>query len=241
MKAKAKMMCTMVVLGVAGMWPTGAAQAAGLPLSISANAGMVSDYRFRGVSHSKKKPAIQGGVHLDALPGLYAGVWGSTSKRYSGAAAEIDLYTGMKIPVGWMTGSVGVTGYIYPGARGADSVELNTALDAPLGPTLFTVGFSWAPSQGNMTGSNRYVYGAASMSLPGTPFTVKGAVGFERGGRVLDGFGETTSKTDYRLGVEANLDRITVGVSYVGNNMPGKRPLNWQSTDNLVLSIGTYF
>ena len=41
------------------------------------NVGGVTEYRYRGISQSRLKPALQGGVDFDAN-GFYVGFWGST-------------------------------------------------------------------------------------------------------------------------------------------------------------------
>jgi len=47
-------------------------------ISISANAAIVSEYRFRGVGLSGGDPAIQGGIDLGTDVGFYIGTWGSS-------------------------------------------------------------------------------------------------------------------------------------------------------------------
>lgn len=61
--------------------------------TISANVGVVSDYRFRGISQSNEEPALQGGVDYAHDSGVYLGLWGS-SVEFGDASAEIDLYGG---------------------------------------------------------------------------------------------------------------------------------------------------
>ena len=63
-------------------------------VDLSANLGLVSDYRFRGLSLSDRGPALQGGVDLEADMGLFAGAWASTIADYEGANAELDIYGG---------------------------------------------------------------------------------------------------------------------------------------------------
>lgn len=46
--------------------------------TISGNATIVSDYRFRGVSLSDGDFAIQGGIDISHDSGFYAGIWGSS-------------------------------------------------------------------------------------------------------------------------------------------------------------------
>ncbi|HNT39588.1 MAG TPA: TorF family putative porin [Rubrivivax sp.] len=63
------------------------------------NLAVVSDYRFRGLSQSRLRPAVQGGVDYSA-GGLYVGAWGSSIQWIRDAGgdgrAEIDLYGGIR-------------------------------------------------------------------------------------------------------------------------------------------------
>jgi uncharacterized protein (TIGR02001 family) len=86
------------------------------------NAGVTSDYIFRGFSQNGRNPAVQGGV--DATYGiLYAGVWASQVKFGNPwyTSAEIDLYAGIK-PV-WKSSFGDLTfdfGTIYYGYAGGN-------------------------------------------------------------------------------------------------------------------------
>lgn len=59
------------------------------------NAGAVTDYRYRGISQTRLKPAVQGGVDF-AAGGFYVGAWASSVKWIKDAGgdapAEIDVY-----------------------------------------------------------------------------------------------------------------------------------------------------
>ena len=83
------------------------------------NAGAVTDYRYRGISQTRLKPAVQGGVDF-AAGGFYVGAWASSIKWIKDAGgdapAEIDLYGGYKgdIVKDSLTYDVGVLTYQYP-------------------------------------------------------------------------------------------------------------------------------
>jgi len=86
---------------------------------VAFNVGAVSDYRYRGISQTRLKPALQGGVDF-SQGGLYLGAWASTIKWIKdgggGADVELDLYGGYKgeLTKG-LTYDVGVLAYQYPG------------------------------------------------------------------------------------------------------------------------------
>ncbi len=100
MKRQALAILTLAVLGVAPAFSqTAAAPAA--PTSdwaFTANLGLFSDYRFRGISQTNEKPAIQGGFDLGHSSGFYVGNWNSnvSSAQYDGANIEMDFYGGYK-------------------------------------------------------------------------------------------------------------------------------------------------
>ena len=69
--------------------------------TLSFNAAVTTDYRYRGLSQTRGKPALQGGADYSHSPtGLYAGVWASTIKWTKDLGGdgnvEIDLYGGKK-------------------------------------------------------------------------------------------------------------------------------------------------
>ena len=87
------------------------------------NVGGVTDYRYRGISQSRLKPAVQGGVDYDNS-GFYVGLWASSIKWIedlnppSSNKAEIDIYGGYKFELAKDLGlDVGVLGYQYPGHK----------------------------------------------------------------------------------------------------------------------------
>ena len=69
--------------------------------TLSFNASVVTDYRYRGISQSRLKPAVQGGLDFAHKKGFYLGAWGSTIKWIKDYGATdgnvaIDLYGGFK-------------------------------------------------------------------------------------------------------------------------------------------------
>jgi uncharacterized protein (TIGR02001 family) len=99
---------------------------------ITANVTVVNDYRYRGMTQSNYKPAIQGGFDYAHESGFYIGNWNSSiswiSDGYSGlgpngstpsAPIEMDFYAGFKkelIAPGFAS-DLGVLQYFYPTAN----------------------------------------------------------------------------------------------------------------------------
>ncbi len=92
------------------------------------NVGGFSDYRYRGISQSRLKPAVQAGVDFDTN-GFYVGAWGSSIKWIKDAGgdapAEYDLYGGYKgtIVKDRLSYDVGVLTYQYPSNKLATKAE----------------------------------------------------------------------------------------------------------------------
>lgn len=100
--------------------PTAHAEEAAPDNVVSVNAALTSDYRYRGLSQTRLKPALQGGADYSHTPtGLYAGVWASTIKWTKDLGGdgdvEIDLYGGKKGEFApGLSYDVGGLYYLYP-------------------------------------------------------------------------------------------------------------------------------
>ncbi len=145
---------------------------------VTYNIGVVSDYRYRGISQTKMKPALQGGADWSG-GSFYAGTWLSTiswvkdsMKIYNetgaalaqandttftpvaekGAPLEWDLYGGMKgdIIKDTLTYDVGGLAYVY------------------LGQKFHDIGMS-NPDTGEVYGALTYGVFTAKVSISATP------------------------------------------------------------------------
>ncbi len=85
--------------------------------TLTGNAGLFSDYRFRGFTQTDYKPAFQGGIDFAHKSGFYLGNWNSnvSSVLYNGASLEMDFYGGYKMSFGDFGLDVGGIYYFYPG------------------------------------------------------------------------------------------------------------------------------
>lgn len=124
------------------------------------NVGAVTDYRYRGISQTRLKPALQGGVDWSA-GGLYLGAWASTIKwiddAYGDAKLELDLYGGYKGEIAKDVGyDVGLLTYNYPSAstpqwdaayKNPNTSELYGALT--MGPVTAKVSYALTNLFGN--------------------------------------------------------------------------------------------
>src|SRR5580698_8470682 len=130
----------MVLLATALTMITGSAFAADLPLKavkapppaafdpwdIAFGAGVMSDYIFRGVTQSNHMPSVTAyfepryNVNKDLQ--LYIGTSTESISFANRAAAEVDVYGGIRPTFGAAAFDFGVWGYLYPGGNCADNV-----------------------------------------------------------------------------------------------------------------------
>jgi uncharacterized protein (TIGR02001 family) len=102
--------------------------------TFSVNVGGVTDYRYRGISQTRTKPALQGGADFSHKSGFYVGTWASSIKWIKDGggdtSAEVDVYGGYKMTAGDFGLDFGVLRYLYPGsslATNPDTTELYAA------------------------------------------------------------------------------------------------------------------
>ena len=84
--------------------------------TVTGNATLISDYRFRGFTQTNYGPALQGGFDVAHSSGFYLGNWNSNVAQalYNGASLETDLYGGFKGELMKDLGfDVGVLQYLY--------------------------------------------------------------------------------------------------------------------------------
>jgi uncharacterized protein (TIGR02001 family) len=189
-----------------------AAHASG-PIDISANAGIVSDYRFRGLSLSGRKPAVQGGIDASLHETWFVGGWATTIKEYAGADVELDIYAGRTGTIAGLDYSLGAYGYFYPGGSDVDYVELQGNLSRDLGPVTVEGELAFVPRQWNSDTTNLYMGGKLSV-----PIGDKGWSFLVRGGRE-NGF--YRNKLDWEIGLAFEKDWLTMSASLLGSNYSG--------------------
>ena len=219
------------------------------PVTVSGSVGLVSDYRFRGVSQSDRNLAVQGGITIAHESGAYIGTWGSNLAgwgTFGGANMELDLIAGYKLPVGGGTLDVGVTWYMYPaGFDNTDFLEPYAKLSGTAGPVNLTAGVAYAPKQQalgawysngtsaangvydkvNDKNDNLYIWGDASTGISDTGLTVKGHVGYSKGNKGLGPFATSVAPTgeyvDWLVGADYAITGtpLTLGVAYTDTDI----------------------
>ena len=235
--------------------PALAQDAPASPITVSGGATVTSDYRFRGISQTDMRFAVQGTINVNHESGLYVGTWGSSIDDYiaNGGDAEIDIYGGFKKTVGAATVDVGLLYYYYPGSGGitSDFFEPYASVSGTVGPVSGKLGVAYGFKQHglafgrNEREDNLYTYGEGSVAVPDTGLSLSAHLGHSFGPSYL-----TIGKeyTDWNVGASYAWKGITFGVSYVDTDKSLFVPVNGSTTRfrnaskaGVVASIGAAF
>ncbi|WP_340266863.1 TorF family putative porin [Sphingobium mellinum] len=191
-------------------------------LTVTGNAAVVTDYRFRGISQTDKRFALQGGITVTHASGFYVSTWGSSIDEYvaNGSDQELDLIAGYSKTIGAATFDAGVLYYYYPNSGGVNSdfVEPYASIKGTFGPATAKLTANYSPKQHalsygvNAREDNLYVAGDLSASIPKTPLGVSAHLGHNFSRSYLS-FGE--KYTDWNVGATYTWSHLTFGVSYV--------------------------
>jgi uncharacterized protein (TIGR02001 family) len=217
-----------LALSAALLAPVGTAVAAD---TLSFNASVVSDYRYRGISQTRLKPAVQAGVDFSA-GGFYLGAWGSTIKwvedAYGDAQVEVDLYGGYKgeLIKDTLSFDVGVLQYVYPSAKTSawsavykdpNTTEVYGALT--FGPATLKVSYALTNLFGNYDfGANKdskgstYVDLSASFDL-GAGVMLAPHVGYQKVQNIAN-----ASYTDYSLTLSKDFNGLVPSIAVIGTD-----------------------
>jgi uncharacterized protein (TIGR02001 family) len=211
--------------------------------------GLLSDYRFRGVSRSDEDPALRASVTLFHDSGFYAGMRGTTLSgtdawRWRDPAfvdlgdVQLDLFAGGRFDLGGgFDLDAGALYYVFAGGEGAtDYVEPYASLGYLIGPVQLTGGMKFAPSQRAIGDEPMlYLYGQVDVTVPFRPWSFTAHAGRQDWG----GFG---SYWNWSLGAthQLQLEGIPdteISLSYVDTDLPSTRGQDV----GIVLSVGLRF
>ena len=184
------------------------------------NAGVFSDYRYRGISQTRLKPAVQAGVDY-SLGGFYVGAWASSIKwikDFGGDAnVEVDLYGGYKgdIIKDSLSYDVGVLRYQYPSNKlkpSANTTELYGALT--YGPATLKYSQALTNTFGALDSKNTY-YLDLSATFDVGGISVVPHVGYQKykGPAAAD-----ATYTDYSLTVSKDFSGLVLSLAAVDTN-----------------------
>ncbi len=221
-------------------------------LSINGSATLVSDYRFRGISQTDRRVALQGTLSLAHSSGFYATVWGSTIDDYvaAGSDQEIDLILGWRRTFGGTTVDVGLLYYYYPGAASlvpgydSDFIEPYVSVSHSFGPATAKLTANYAPSQSALSAGagdedNLYLAGDLSIAIPNTGIALSGHLGRSFGPSYLT-IGD--AYTDWNLGISYIRGPLTLSIQYVDTDGAFTTPSGRSASGSgIVASLGASF
>jgi uncharacterized protein (TIGR02001 family) len=208
--------------------PAIAAAQASAPSPVTGNLSLVSDYRFRGLSQTFQRPALQGGFDYAHASGFYLGNWNSnvSSTLYPNANLEMDFYGGYKRAFGDLGLDAGFLHYYYPGSKATltNPQTGRSVTDVKIDNKELYVGGSWKwfslkyfhsiddffalPD----TKNSWYLDGNATLDL-GSGWGVLGHVGRQK----VKSFNDA-SYTDWKAGVTKDVGGWVFGAAWVDTN-----------------------
>ena len=196
--------------------------------TITGNAGLFSDYRFRGYSQTGFQPAFQGGFDVAHASGFYVGHWNSNveSGLYRGASLEMDFYGGYKYALGPVTVDAGLLHYHYPSSK-KDGQKQAKQTEIYLGAAydIFTAKFSYGLTNffglGDGTSTNtkgNYYLDLGVAKDLGNGWGVNAHYGYQYVKNGKDAGLVADNASDYRIGATKDLSGWVVGASLVGTS-----------------------
>ena len=195
--------------------------------------GLASDYIYRGVTLSDRKPAV--GAAIEATYALlYAGVTVASVKLPTQPAAEISMSGGIRPTLGKIDLDLGVTYFRYPGedpateSKGIDYWEAAIRGETKLTESIrIGGGFAYSPNVSNTGAWSQYAAGGMGYTVPsqilpadiGVSFTA--ATGYSWFGRQsldLGGF-PLPAYLNWQAGVTITHKMINLDLRYHDTNL----------------------
>jgi uncharacterized protein (TIGR02001 family) len=224
MKTQASLLLSTLVLSGAALAQSPAPKAPDPEFTASFNVGVVTDYRYRGLSQSRLSPAAQAGADIGHKSGLYFGLWASSIRWIKDndvkGPVEVDIYAGYKGTAGDLGYDIGVLRYDYVGNKLASvpgAVNANTN-EFYLAGTLGVATLKYSRSFSNLFGfpdskGSYYVDGSATIDL-GQGFALVPHVGYQSvAGRTIANY------TDYSLTLTKDLGNgLSASLMVVGTD-----------------------
>ncbi|WP_153132317.1 TorF family putative porin [Dechloromonas hortensis] len=210
------------------------------PHTLTANVGLFSEYRFRGIAQTASRPAIQGGFDYSHASGFYVGNWNSNvdaSAGFPDGNIEMDFYGGYKAAFGDFGVDVGGIYYYYPGSSyvpgGRSQAEAVTNKEIYLGASWKFISAKWyysvddyfsmrgwdstGTANGNGTKGTQYFDLSGNFDL-GSGWGINGHVGY-----LNMAHASNADYTDWKLGVTKDINGWVIGAAYIGTDAKGSK------------------
>ncbi len=225
---------------------------------LTGNMSFISEYKYRGISQTNARPALQGGFDYALPGGVYLGTWASNVSWLSdgGAGAvsnslEWDFYGGYKGQAGPIGYDAGLLYYYYPGAYPSGFTSPNT-LEAYVAGSWQMLTLKYSHSLTNLFGFTDSK-GSGYLDLSASVEIAKGIkldahVGNQSIPSTTGRSKSDCSYTDWKLGVSTEVSGFTVGLAYIDTNAKGGTGQCYRNAfnkdlgkGNLLLSVGKSF
>jgi uncharacterized protein (TIGR02001 family) len=187
---------------------------------VSFNAAVASDYRYRGISQTRLKPALQGGAdYVNNPTGLYLGTWASTIKWVKDAggdgSVEWDIYGGKRGEIApGISYDVGGLYYYYPSNKLSPSAN-TFEVYGQLGYGPGYIKYSFATTNTFAFADSKH---SGYLDLGANPEIGSGLVLNLHVGHQTIKNNSAASYSDYKVGVTKDFGVVSGALAVVGTN-----------------------
>jgi len=222
---------TTAAIGVMALAAQAQTASAAPESTLSYNVGVVTDYRYRGISQTRFQPTVQAGADYADKSGFYVGAWASgiqwikdtgTTVGAGGikGPVEIDLFGGYKGAVGDLAYDLGFLRYDYAGnnlSKAAGYVDANTnEVYGAVSHGVFTAKYSHAVSNlfGNANSKNSYYLDLSANLDLGHGYALVPHYGYQKLKTVVN-----ASYSDYSLTLNQDIGQgLSASAALIGTN-----------------------
>jgi uncharacterized protein (TIGR02001 family) len=206
---------------------------------VAYNVGATTDYRFRGISQSRLKPAVFGGIDYTNNPtGFYAGTWASSIKwiedQGGDASAEIDIYGGKRGEISGVAYDLGLIRYYYPSnSLGVSANTTEAYVQAGYGPAYIKYSYALTNFIGWAAGSK----GSNYIDVGYNPEIKDGYIlNLHVGKQVVKEFA-VADYSDWKIGVTKDFGFAVAAIAVVGTDAD-KATYTWGSNNKFTGKTG---
>jgi uncharacterized protein (TIGR02001 family) len=202
-------------------------------VQFSVKAGVASDYIYRGVTLSDRKPAVGAGVEA-SYRWLYAGATAASVKLPSQPSAEFTVGGGLRPTWGPVEFDLGITYFAYPGetpggpTNGIEYWETAFRAVSPVGELIrVAAGYAYSPNVSNTGAWSHYAAAGFGFEVPaqllppdiGVSFTT--AAGYSWFGRQVPALGgfALPAYLNWQAGVTFSYKSLNIDLRYHDTNL----------------------
>ncbi|MBS1208127.1 MAG: hypothetical protein H6R19_525 [Proteobacteria bacterium] len=207
--------------------------------TVTGNFSLVSEYMVRGLTQTRHKPAVQGGVDYSHSSGFFLGAWGSNVSWLSDMnkldadgdgnpdggisnSLEVDYYGGYRFDLGPFKADLGLWRYWFPGTYPAGFTSPNT-LETYGVLSYESVSLKYQRTLGNSFGmlspDGQKTTSSQYFDLSANPEIAEGLTANLHLGYQTVTHYSNANYADWKIGVSKALDAgWSVGLAYYGTN-----------------------